>query len=44
MGHLLLLLPIIREAADPHSLQEVFFKRTLGEVAVERILEDLLKT
>lgn len=44
MGHLLLLLPIIRQAADPQSLQEAFFKRTLGEVAVERILEDLLKT
>lgn len=44
MGHLLLLLPVIRQAADPTSLQDVFFKRTLGEVAVERIIEDLLKT
>lgn len=44
MGHLLLLLPVIRQAADPISLQDVFFKRTLGEVAVERIIEDLLKT
>lgn len=44
MGHLLLLLPTIKQAADPQSLQEIFFKRTIGEVAVERILEDLLKT
>ena len=43
MGHLLLLLPVIRQAGDPQTLQEVFFKRTLGEVPVERILEDLLK-
>lgn len=44
MGHLLLLLPTIKHAADPHNLQELFFRRTIGEVAVERILEDLLKT
>ncbi|XP_055678118.1 nuclear receptor subfamily 2 group E member 1-like [Lutzomyia longipalpis] len=44
LGHLLLLLPAVKLAADPTMIQQTFFKRTIGEVAVERILEDLMRT
>ncbi|GAB0088573.1 nuclear receptor subfamily 2 group E member 1-like [Sergentomyia squamirostris] len=44
LGHLLLLLPAVKLAADPTLIQQTFFKRTIGEVAVERILEDLMRT
>ncbi|XP_055607299.1 photoreceptor-specific nuclear receptor-like [Uranotaenia lowii] len=44
LGHLLLLLPSIRAAANPKILQEMLFRKTVGEVAIERLLLDLMKT
>jgi hypothetical protein len=44
LGHLLLLLPAIKAAANAKALQEMLFKKTVGEVAIERILLDLMKT
>ncbi|XP_021710192.1 nuclear receptor subfamily 2 group E member 1 isoform X1 [Aedes aegypti] len=44
LGHLLLLLPCIKSAANPKTLQEMLFRKTVGEVAIERLLGDLMKT
>ncbi|XP_058447622.1 nuclear receptor subfamily 2 group E member 1-like [Malaya genurostris] len=44
LGHLLLLLPGIKSAANPKILQEMLFRKTVGEVAIERLLLDLMKT
>ncbi|XP_058129026.1 nuclear receptor subfamily 2 group E member 1-like [Anopheles ziemanni] len=44
LGHLLLLLPAIKAAANPKVLQEMLFRKTVGEVAIERLLLDLMKT
>ncbi|XP_055541787.1 nuclear receptor subfamily 2 group E member 1-like isoform X1 [Wyeomyia smithii] len=44
LGHLLLLLPSIKSAANPKLLQEMLFRKTVGEVAIERLLLDLMKT
>ncbi|XP_055634666.1 photoreceptor-specific nuclear receptor-like [Toxorhynchites rutilus septentrionalis] len=44
LGHLLLLLPGIKSAANPKTLQEMLFRKTVGEVAIERLLLDLMKT
>lgn len=41
-GHILMTLPAIKLAAYPQGLQEVLFKGTIGEVAIERILGDLI--
>ncbi|XP_052901721.1 nuclear receptor subfamily 2 group E member 1-like [Anopheles moucheti] len=44
LGHLLLLLPAIKAAANAKVLQEMLFRKTVGEVAIERLLLDLMKT
>ncbi|KAL1404266.1 hypothetical protein pipiens_005412 [Culex pipiens pipiens] len=44
LGHLLLLLPGIKAAANGKVLQEMLFRKTIGEVAIERLLVDLMKT
>uniref|UniRef100_A0A182SGP9 NR LBD domain-containing protein n=1 Tax=Anopheles maculatus TaxID=74869 RepID=A0A182SGP9_9DIPT len=44
LGHLLLLLPAIKAAANAKVLQEMLFRKTVGEVAIERLLIDLMKT
>uniref|UniRef100_A0A182K0L4 NR LBD domain-containing protein n=1 Tax=Anopheles christyi TaxID=43041 RepID=A0A182K0L4_9DIPT len=44
LGHLLLLLPAIKTAANAKVLQEMLFRKTVGEVAIERLLLDLMKT
>lgn len=44
LGHVLLILPLIKSAANPQILQEMFFKGTVGEVAIERLLGDLMNT
>ncbi|XP_037036809.1 nuclear receptor subfamily 2 group E member 1-like isoform X1 [Bradysia coprophila] len=42
MGHLLLVLPCIKAAADRNIVQELLFKKTVGEVAIERLLGELI--
>ncbi|XP_037907407.1 nuclear receptor subfamily 2 group E member 1-like isoform X1 [Hermetia illucens] len=42
LGHLLLLLPQVKNAAIPKFIQDTFFKGTVGEVAIERLLGDLI--
>uniref|UniRef100_A0A182NSB3 NR LBD domain-containing protein n=1 Tax=Anopheles dirus TaxID=7168 RepID=A0A182NSB3_9DIPT len=44
LGHLLLLLPAIKAAANGKVLQDMLFRKTVGEVAIERLLLDLMKT
>uniref|UniRef100_A0A182QWR4 Nuclear receptor subfamily 2 group E member 1 n=1 Tax=Anopheles farauti TaxID=69004 RepID=A0A182QWR4_9DIPT len=44
LGHLLLLLPAIKAAANAKVLQDMLFRKTVGEVAIERLLLDLMKT
>ena len=41
VGHLLLLLPPAR-ALCRRSLQELLFKPTVGDVSVERLLDDMV--
>lgn len=43
-SHLLLILPSIKSAANPTMLQELLFKKIIGEVSIERLLVDLIKT
>lgn len=43
MGHLLLMLPCIKIAADRRMMQELLFRKTVGEVAIERLLGDLIR-
>ncbi|KAJ6636802.1 Photoreceptor-specific nuclear receptor, partial [Pseudolycoriella hygida] len=42
MGHLLLVLPCIKAAADRNIVQDLLFKKTVGEVAIERLLGELI--
>ncbi|CAO1408906.1 unnamed protein product [Diamesa serratosioi] len=41
LGHLLLTLPQIRQAGSPQILQEILFKHTIGEVFIERIMDEI---
>lgn len=41
-GHVLMIIPQIKSSGNPKSLQELLFKGTVGEVAIERILGDLI--
>ena len=41
LGRLLLLLPAVR-ALSSRSLQELFFRQTVGDVPIERLLGDML--
>ncbi|XP_031621658.1 retinoic acid receptor RXR-alpha-B-like [Contarinia nasturtii] len=43
MGHILLTLPYIRSAADRKVIQELLFKKTVGEVAIEKLLCELIR-
>lgn len=43
MAQLLLTLPCIRMAADRRVLQELLFRKTVGEVTIERLLGDLVR-
>ncbi|XP_055318477.1 photoreceptor-specific nuclear receptor-like [Sitodiplosis mosellana] len=43
MGHILLTLPYIRAAADRKVIQELLFKKTVGEVAIEKLLGELIR-
>jgi nuclear receptor subfamily 2 group E protein 3 len=43
LGHLLLNLPQIKIAGNTEKLQEILFKHTLGEVVIEKILEECIK-
>ncbi|KAH3792820.1 hypothetical protein DPMN_146319 [Dreissena polymorpha] len=42
-GKLLLILPVLR-AVTPRSIEEVFFRRTIGSVPIERLLCDMFKS
>lgn len=43
-GHLLMLLLIIKSAASSQILQDMFFRKTLGEHGLEKALNDTLKS
>lgn len=43
MGVVLLTLPCIKIAADRRVLQDLLFRKTVGEVAIERLLGDLMR-
>lgn len=43
LGRLLLLLPAVR-ALSSRSLQELFFRQTVGDVPIERLLGDMLNS
>lgn len=42
-GKLLLLLPALR-TVGPRSIEEVFFRRTIGNIPIERLLCDMFKS
>lgn len=42
-GKLLLLLPALR-SVGPSTIEEVFFKKTIGNVPITRLLSDMYKS
>lgn len=42
-GKLLLLLPALR-SVSPSTIEEVFFKKTIGNVPITRLLSDMYKS
>ena len=42
-GRLLLVLPVMR-TVSPRTLEEIFFRRTIGNVPIERLLCDMFKS
>lgn len=42
-GKLLLLLPALR-SVNPTTIEEVFFKKTIGNVPITRLLSDMYKS
>ena len=42
-GKLLLLLPTLR-TVSPRTIEEVFFRRTIGSIPIERLLCDMFKS
>lgn len=42
-GKLLLLLPSLR-SVSPSTIEEVFFKKTIGNVPITRLLSDMYKS
>lgn len=42
-GRLLLLLPALRAIA-PSTIEELFFRKTIGNIPIERIISDMYKS
>ena len=42
-GKLMLMLPMLR-AVSAHTIEELFFKKTIGNIAIERVILDMYKS